>query len=154
MVRRQGQPPSFHNGLAKIAPWPYLVGNASGLQCIGQCVYGGSPANLRLRASQRISAARDCIASPKSHSEPVNACNARSSFPEKVSALLNRSFGCDAISRSTEWNMFTVGLASVAILRITRLRRRNQPLDPMSSVLCHVDTLLWPNAPPPRRGFA
>src|SRR5258708_3909320 len=127
MVRRQEQLFRFPDGLAKIAPWPYLDANARGLQCIGRCVYGGSPANLQLRASQRISAARDCIASPKSHSEPVNACNARSSFPEKVSALLNRSFGCDAISRSTEWNMFTVGLASVAILRITRLPRRNQP---------------------------
>src|SRR5260370_39403123 len=108
MVRRQEQSLSFHNGLAKIAPWPYLVGNASGLQCIGQCVCGGSPANLQLRASQRISAARDCIASPESDLNEVNACSARSLFPQGVSALLNRSFDCNATSRSSEWNMFTV----------------------------------------------
>src|SRR2546422_1054215 len=119
MVRRQEQPLPFPDGLAKIAPWPYLVGNGSGLQCIGRCVCGGSKKRHRLRAPPKISAAKDSIASRESDSNKVNACNARSLFLAKVSALLNRSFGCDATSRSSAWNLFTVGSASVAILRIT-----------------------------------
>src|SRR6266436_3040474 len=104
MVRRQEQPRSFHDGLAKIAPWPYLVGNGSGLQCIGQCVYGGSKKRHRLREPQRISAAKDSIASRESDSNKVNACNARSLFLAKVSALPNRFSDCNATSRSNEWN--------------------------------------------------
>jgi hypothetical protein len=34
---------------------------------------------------------------------------------------------CNAMSRSGEWNMFTVASAWAAILRITQLPRRNQP---------------------------
>src|SRR5260370_26429483 len=121
MVRRQGQSPSFHNGLAKIAPWPYLVGNASGFRCIGRCAFGGTKKRHSLRALRKISAAKDYTASPKSGSEPVNACTARLLFQGKILALLNRSFDCNATSRSREWNMFTVLSVWPARFRIIRL---------------------------------
>ena|SRR5690242_17620880 len=110
-------------------PWPspVIAANASALQCIGRCVCSGSPANFRLKAPQRISAAKDCIASPESRSNEANACNARSLFLEGVSALVNQPCGCNATSRLSEWNLFTVVSAWVAKLRITRSLRRNQP---------------------------
>src|SRR5882724_375090 len=102
MVRGQEQS-SFHDGLAKIAPWSYLVANARGLQCIGRCVFGGSEKWCRLKALRKISAARDSIASRKNHSNKVNACNARLLFLGRVSAPLNRSSDCNAVSPSREW---------------------------------------------------
>ena len=43
-----------------------------------------------MKASRRISAAKDYTASPKSDSNEANDCNARFVFLGRVSALLNR----------------------------------------------------------------